>query len=101
MDPTVLYYGCKQVQYVMCKPDALVTAEHSVYGCLVLSLNSREMCGRRPWIKNAEIIVNKDRMNSMRKDSRMAKDIAMALIPYSPTFLEVTWLTKSNSLYLT
>ena len=51
-------------------------------------------------MKNAEIIVNKDRMNRMRKDSCIAEDIAMALIPYLPEFVEVTWLIKYNSLYL-
>jgi hypothetical protein len=41
-------------------------------------------------MKNAEIMVNKDRMNKMNKDSRIAEDIAMALIPYLPGFAEVT-----------
>ena len=51
-------------------------------------------------MKNAEIIVNKDRMNKMRKDSCIAEDIATTLIPYLPGFVEVTWLIKSSSLYL-
>jgi hypothetical protein len=51
-------------------------------------------------MKNAEIIVNEDRMNKMRKDSCIAEDIAMALIPYLHGFVEVTWLIKSSSLYL-
>ena len=51
-------------------------------------------------MKNAEIMVNEDRTSKMRKDSRIAEDIAMALIPYLPEFVEVTWLIKYNSLYL-
>ena len=51
-------------------------------------------------MKNDEIIMNKDRMNRMKKDSCMADDMAVISIPYLPRFVEVTWFVKSNALYL-
>ena len=80
---------------------ALVAAEHTL--CLWLR-GAVFKFTRHMWKatidENAEIIVNEDRMNRTRKDSCMAEDIAMALIPYLPKFVEVIWLIKSNSLYL-